>query len=74
MKEETRNFILTVITIGIILLSIVVLILMYLKPIGSPSLEKIIIGWLISLTISLVDMKSKFDLMWDDLKKRKKIA
>jgi hypothetical protein len=74
MKEETRNFILTVITIGIILLSIVVLILMYLKLIGSPSLEEIIIGWLISLTISLVDMKSKFDLMWNDFKKRKKIA
>jgi hypothetical protein len=74
MKEETRNFILTVVTIGIILLSIVALILMYLKSIGSPSLEEIIIGWLISMTISLVDMKSKFDLMWDDFKKRRKIV
>jgi hypothetical protein len=73
MKEETKELILNIITFGIIILSILVLIAIYLGIVSSPLLEEIIIGWLIPLTISLTDLKSRFELVWKDFKHRKRL-
>jgi hypothetical protein len=73
MKEETKEFILNIIIFGIVILSIIVLIFMYLGIVDSPLLEEIIIGWLIPLTISLTDLRSRFELVWKDFKHRKEL-
>jgi multisubunit Na+/H+ antiporter MnhE subunit len=78
-----RRF-LEVIAVGTILLTLIVLLLMWLKIVGSPSFEEFILGWLLSLTIWVFNIREDFkefksgvtvklDLIWKKFKKRKRL-
>ena len=76
-KNEIIDLVLRVVGWGLVVYAVAILILRWLGVVGSPG---IIEGWLAGLSAIVIEMirrftrlETKFDMLWGEFKKRKKI-